>query len=139
MQLLENLEKIKRTKNGVFRFQSLINHIFFHVLNRFPYLSVIDIMSSDRCTMEKIIEVCRKKPIDKILDSGNLIMQTFQNEMKQRFRISPTIVDRFKEDICILVDTYYNYIQAVEPWETFLYPLSYELSDDVAIGYMICC
>ena len=35
MQLLENLEKIKRTKNGVFRFQSLINHIFFHVLKRF--------------------------------------------------------------------------------------------------------
>ena len=40
MQLLKNLEKIKRTKNGVFRFQSLINHIFFHVLKRFPNLLV---------------------------------------------------------------------------------------------------
>ena len=57
MQLLENLEKIKRTKNGVLRFQSLINHIFFHVLKIFPYLSIIDIMSSDRCTMEKITKV----------------------------------------------------------------------------------
>ena len=38
MQLLENLENIKRTKYGVFRFQSLINHILFHVLNRFSYL-----------------------------------------------------------------------------------------------------
>ena len=36
MQLLENLEKIKRTKNSVFRFQSLINHIFFHVPKIFP-------------------------------------------------------------------------------------------------------
>ena len=77
MQLLENLEKIKRTKNGVFRFQSLINHIFFHVLDIFPYLLVTKIMSSDMCTMEKIIDVCRRHPIDKILDSGNWIMKTF--------------------------------------------------------------
>ena len=63
-------------------------------------------------------------------------MRTFQNEMKQRFRISLAIVDRFKEDICILVDTYHTYIQVVEPQKTFLDPLSYELSDDVAIGYI---
>ena len=72
-------------------------------------------MSSDRCTMEKITEVCRRHPADKILDSGNLIMKTFQNEMKQRFRIAPAIVDRFKEDICILVDIDHTYIQVVEP------------------------
>ena len=40
-------------------------------------------------------------------------------------------MDRFREDICILVDTDYTYIQAMEPPETFLDPLSYELSDDV--------
>ena len=82
MQLLENLEKIKRTKNGVFRFQSLINHIFFYVLKRFPYLLVTYIMRSDRCTIEKIIEVWRRNPTDKILDSGNLIMKTLHNEMR---------------------------------------------------------
>ena len=85
--------------------------------------------------MGKILEVCRRHPTDKVLDSGNLIMRTFQIKMKQIFRISPTIVDRFK-DICILVDIDYAYIQVVEPWETFLDPLSYELSDDVAIGYI---
>lgn len=46
------------------------------------------------------------------------------------------IVDRFKEDICILVDIDHTYIQVVEPWEKFLDPLSYELSDDVAVGYI---
>ena len=86
--------------------------------------------------MENILEVCRRHPIDKVLDSGNLIMRTFQNEMKQRFRISPAIVDRFKEDICILVDTDYTYIQVMKPRETFLDPLSYELSDDVVVGYI---
>ena len=56
--------------------------------------------------------------------------------MKQRFRIAPAIVDRFKEDTCILVDTNHTYIQAMEPQETFLDPLSYELNDDVAVGYI---
>ena len=77
MKLLENLEKIKRKKNGVFRFQSLINHILFHVLKRFPYLSVKNIVSIDRCTMEKIMKVCRRHPTKKILENGNLIMKTF--------------------------------------------------------------
>ena len=35
-----------------------------------------------------------------------------------------------------MVDTDWSHIQAVEPWETFLDPLGYELSDDVAIGYI---
>lgn len=136
MQLLENLEKIKRTKSVVFRFQSLINHILFHVLQIFPYLSVTEIKSSDRCTMEKITDVCRRHPLDKILDSGNLIMKTFQNEMRLRFIIAPAIVDRFKDDICIMVDTNFTYIQAVEPREIFLDPLGYELSSDIVAGYI---
>ena len=93
-------------------------------------------MSSERCTMEKITKVCRRHLVDKILDSGNLIMRIFQNEMKQSFIIAPAIVNRFKEDIFILVDIDYNYIQAVEPRETFLDPLSYELNDDIEVGYI---
>ena len=84
----------------------------------------------------KITEVCRRHLIDKTLDSGNLIMKTFQNDMRQRFRITPAIVDRFKEDICIMADIDYNYIQAVEPWETFLDPLGYELNDDTLVSYI---
>ena len=136
MQLLENLEKIKRTKNGVFIFQLLINHMFFHVLTIFLYLLVTNIMSSDRCTMENIIEVCRRHLVDNILDSGNLIMKRFQNEMRQRFRIVPTIVDKFKEDICVMVNTNFTYIQVVEHWETFLDPLGYELSDETIARYL---
>ena len=88
VQLFENLETIKRAKNGVFKFQSPINHILFHILKIFPYLSVTEIMSSERCTMENIIDVCRRHPIDKILDSENLVMKTFHNGMRQRFRIA---------------------------------------------------
>ena len=84
--------------------------------------------------MEKITKVCKKHLADKILDSGNLIMKTFQNEMRQRFIIAPTIVDRFKEDISIMVDTYYTYIQIVESQKTFLDPLGYELNNDITVS-----
>ena len=63
-------------------------------------------------------------------------MRTFQNEMRQRFRIALAIVDQFKEDICIMVNIDYTYIQAVEPQETFLDPLGYELNDDIVVGYI---
>ena len=35
-----------------------------------------------------------------------------------------------------MVDTNLTDIEVVEPWETFLEPLGYEFSDDVAIGYI---
>lgn len=136
IQLVENLEKIKKTKNSVFRFQSLINHVFFHVLKRFPFLSVAKIMSTDKCTMEKVTDVWRRHHEDKILESRNLIMKTFQNEMRTRFRIAPEIVDRFKNDICVMMDTNQTYIEAVELRENFIDPLGYEVTDNVAISYI---
>lgn len=93
-------------------------------------------MSSDKCTMEKVSDVWRKCPEDKILDNGNLIMRTFHNEMKKRFRIAPEIVDRFKIDICIMMDIDQTYVKAVEPRETFIDPLGYELTDNVTIFYI---
>lgn len=56
--------------------------------------------------------------------------------MRQRLRIAPIIVERFKEDICVMVDIDFIYIQVVEPRETFLDPLGYELSDEVVVGYI---
>ena len=36
----------------------------------------------------------------------------------------------------MMVDTDYTYIQVVEPRETYLDPLGYEISDDIAIRYI---
>ena len=35
-----------------------------------------------------------------------------------------------------MVDIDLTYIEAVEPWEKFLEPLGYELSDDIVINYL---
>ena len=82
--------------------------------------------------MDKIIELCRRYLVDKILDSGKLIMKAFQNQTRKRFRIAPAIVGIFKEDIFLMVDIDFTYIQVVEPQKTFLDPLGYELTNDIA-------
>lgn len=135
-QLIENLERLRRTKNNVFIFESLLCHIFFHVLRKFPFLSDYDMMNTDKCTMEKIIDVWKKHFEDIIIDRVNHIMTTFQSEMKARFRIAPKIIERFKGDIFIMVDTDRTYIEAVQLRETFVDPLEYEVSDNVAIFYI---
>ena len=56
--------------------------------------------------------------------------------MRQRFRIAPIIVDRFKEDICVMIDIDSSYIQAIEPRKKIIDPLGYELSDETIVGYI---
>ena len=63
-------------------------------------------------------------------------MKTLENEMKQRFKIAHVIFNRCKENISIMVDIDFTYIQVVEPLETFLDPLGYELSDETIVGYI---
>ena len=56
--------------------------------------------------------------------------------MIHKFKIAPAIIERFRDDICVMVDKDLTHIQVVESGEIFLDPLGYELSDDVAIGYI---
>ena len=35
-QLLENIERLKNTKNVVFRFESLLKNLFFQAVRNFP-------------------------------------------------------------------------------------------------------
>ena len=56
--------------------------------------------------------------------------------MRKIFNSAPAIIDRFIEDTYVMVDIDFTYIQAIEPRETFLDPLGYELSDETTIGYI---
>ena len=47
-QLLDNISKMKTSRRTIFRFGSLLMHIFFYVARRFPSISHWDI---DECTM----------------------------------------------------------------------------------------
>lgn len=57
--MLDNIEKIKKTKNAVFRFESLLTHMFFYATRKFPGLIIWD---NSKCVMKLVIQCYMSKP-----------------------------------------------------------------------------
>ena len=76
-QLVENLERIKKIRNNQFKFQSLINYMFFHLIKRFPFMTIVEINNNDKYSMEKIPKLCKIHHIDKIKSSIDFIVKKF--------------------------------------------------------------
>ena len=49
--------------------------------------------------------------------------------MKQRFRIPPTMVEKFKNEIIFMVEANATCMEAIEPRVKFIQPMSYEMSE----------
>lgn len=135
IQLFENLEKIKKTKNSQFRFSSLITYMFFDLIRRFPF-TIGDDWNDGKTTMERINQVYMRHLIDKVNESVVLVIKTFQSLMKNRSRIPQSIVEKYKNEICFMVDTDFTYIEAVEPRVEFIDPLGYEIFETEVEEYM---
>lgn len=128
IHLFENLEKIKKTKNSQFRFSSLITYMLFQLLRRFPYIIGED-WNDNTNTMDIINKVYLRHPVDKVNESTTLVMKTFKNQMRKRSRIPPVIVEKYKNEICFMVDIDFTFVEAVEPRVEFIDPLGYEVSE----------
>lgn len=59
-QLLDNIEKLKKTKNVVFVFDSLLTHLFFQLIISFLGMPDPE-WDSNTCTMSMINQYYRKK------------------------------------------------------------------------------
>ena len=59
------------------------------------------------------------------------MMKAFQNKMKQRFRVSPSIFYKYKTDIFIMEEIDSTFLEVVELRLHFIKPLEYEVSDDL--------
>ena len=62
-------------------------------------------------------------------------MKSFRLKMKQRFRIPSTMVERYKEEICFMVETNITCVEVVEPRVTFIEPMIYEMNEELIEGY----
>lgn len=56
--------------------------------------------------------------------------------MKQRFRVPPLVVRKYKDDICFMVDTNFTYVEEVEPRMLYVETLGYEATEDEIEGYV---
>ena len=74
------------------------------------------------------LETIRDRDIDKM-------MKGFQAKMKRRYRILPALVEKYKEDICFMVETNFKCMEAVVPRVKFIEPMGYEMSEELIEGY----
>lgn len=58
--------------------------------------------------------------------------EDFKKSMKQRLRITASLVEKHANEVCFLVDIDYTYIQAAIPRVRWLKPLGYEVNIDEA-------
>ena len=56
MQLLDNIAKVKASKRTIFKFGSLLTHIFFYVVRKFPRVSHWD---RNECAMQLVMHIYR--------------------------------------------------------------------------------
>ena len=55
--------------------------------------------------------------------------------MKKWYRIPPALVEKYKEEICLMVETDFTCMEAVIIRVKFIEPMGYEMSEELIEGY----
>ena len=62
-------------------------------------------------------------------------MKSFQVEMKQRYRIPPVLVEKYKDELCFMVEIDFTCMEAIVPRVKFIEPMGYEMSEEIIEWY----
>ena len=62
-------------------------------------------------------------------------MKAFQVEMKKRYRIPPVLVEKYKDELCFMVETNFKCMEVVAPLLKFIELMGYEMSEELVEGY----
>ena len=83
-----------------------------------------------------LVTQCYKLKMKNVKDSDiDKMMNHFQTKMKQRYKIPPSMVEKFKDDICCMLEIDKTYKEAMEPRVKFIEPMGYEMSIELIEGY----
>ena len=85
--------------------------------------------------MQLIIPAYGSRPKVVKDNDNDSIMKSFQAEMKQRYRIPPTLVDIYKDELCFMVEIDFTCMEVVVPLVKFIEPMAYEISEELIEGY----
>ena len=111
-QLLNNILKMKASRRTIFKFGSPPTHKFFYVARRFLGISHWD---GNECVMQTVTYAYRGE-LETIKDNNiDRMIKGFQVKMKKMYRIPPSLVEKYKEDICFMVETNFTCMEAVIP------------------------
>ena len=123
---------MRKTKGAQCKYGAILVCIFFYVQREFPTFGKLN-WKSNRLGIEKINDLIEQfgNNFDSILSS---YFEEFKKVMKGRMRIPVSLVEKYVQDICFLVDEDYTYIQDIVPRVRWLRPLPYEIDIDDALA-----
>ena len=111
LHLFENLEAIRKEKSASCKFGSLLVCIFFYVQNTFPTFGIVS-WKTIKSTALQISEF-----IEELGDNFDSVMkiylEDFKKPMKQRLRILISLMEKYYDDICFLVDFDHTLIRVI--------------------------
>ena len=77
----------------------------------------------------KLVTQCYRLKPENVRDNDiDKMMKSFQSEMKLRYKIPPSMVEKYKDDFCFMVGTNNTYMEVVIPRVKFMEPMGYEMS-----------
>ena len=85
-------------------------------------------MQTITCAYKVRLEIIKENDIDRI-------MKYFHVEMKQRYRIPPVLVEKYKDELCFMVEIDFTCMEVVVPWVKFIKPMGYKMSEELFEGY----
>ena len=89
----------------------------------------------NECAMQVVTHTYRGK-LENVSDHEiDRMMKGFQVEMKKRYRIPPSLVEKYKDDICFMVETNFTCMEVVIPRMRFIELMGYEISVELIEGY----
>lgn len=105
-QLIENIGKIKNNKKNSFKYGNLLLCLFFYFMNEFARVGKVQ-WEGDRPVAIQIKDILYR--IGDRKERKTAIwgyFKSFQSEMQARERIPKSIVEKHKDTICFMVNTY---------------------------------
>ena len=58
----------------------------------------------------------------------NKMMKNFKTKMNQRYMIPPTLVEKYKDYLCFMIEIDFTYMEVVVPCVKFIETMGYEMS-----------
>ena len=103
--MLDNIEKLKKTRSVVFKFESLRIHLFFLVMMQFPGMTNREWNNKNWCTMSLVTHHYRRQREEEIVEYTKKMIKYLQTVVKQRYKVLLLLVEKYK-DISFMVETY---------------------------------
>ena len=83
----------------------------------------------------KVVTQCYRDKLENVRDNDiDHMIKSFQSEMKQRYIVHPSMVEKYKDDISFMVEIDNTWIEEVEPRIKFIEPIGYEMIVELIEG-----